>query len=124
MPADLLDLVPAGVRRLIGNSGVRVARDVQLLDFCAGKARITRWAEAAGIRAIAIDRAYAAHLDATSDEGLATVLLALFRVERGGLAFMAPQCSTWVQMSRGSTGRSPTNVLGKLSSKVVSESKG
>ena len=39
-------------------------------------------------------------------------IVALLRVQKGGLAFIAAQCSSWIWLSRSSTKRSSKNPLG------------
>lgn len=51
-------------------------------------------------------------MNINSDAGFALAVLCILRLVQGGLAFFACQCSSWVWMSRASTGRSPSNPTG------------
>ena len=74
VPAHILEIIPATIRELIGcNDGhLVVVRNFAFLDICAGKARITKWAQAAGLTGIAIDQEYAEHMNINSAEGFAS----------------------------------------------------
>ena len=113
VPGDVMELIPEQVREILtctGDSPLVVLRNLDLVDICAGKARITRWALWANLQAVAIDRSYSPHLDINSNTGYAIALTAVLRTKpRTGLIFMGPQCSSWVWISRGTTQRSCEN---------------
>ena len=81
----------------VGEDGrLRVLRDLNLVELCAGVARPTTWAKLAGLAAIALDRNYQPHLDLCTDEGLAIALMLVFRIRHAGLLVAGPKCSSWV----------------------------
>ena len=115
VPDHIIAAIPANIWRLIeARGGANVIRNIDLLDVCAGKARITKWALLFGLRAIAVDIDYGLHLDINTDCGLATLVLLLLRVVPGGLIFIAAQCSSWVWMCSSVSGRTKSNPDGNL----------
>ena len=124
VPDHVKEMVPEHIRRLLGCSGSQalvVLRNLHFLDVCAGKAGITRWATLGGLQGCAYDRSYGPHMDMNTDEGLALALILLFRVQPGGLLFIAAQCSSWVWISRSRTGRTKENPEGDYSKPHVAE---
>ena len=70
VPANVLELIPEGPRKLIQQAaGIQdgetlyVLRDLDVLDLFAGKARPSRWAALAGLKAAAFDKTFASHMD-------------------------------------------------------------
>ena len=102
-----------------GGRDLVVLRNWQFLDVCAGKARITKWAMTAGLFGAAIDQTYGAHMNINTNEGFALLLLCLLRVCSGGLMIIAAQCSSWVWLSRSTSGRSTENPHGDVSKQFV-----
>ena len=85
VPAEIKALLPVSVAALIP---AVVVRNIHLLDVCAGKARISRWAMLHGLTAAAVDFEYDDHMDINSDIGLALLIILALRVVLGGLIFM------------------------------------
>ena len=63
----------------------------------------------------------ATHQNLNTPAGLLTALWFASRICRGGLSHWATVCSTWIFMSRSSTGRSSQNIWGRLSSERCAE---
>jgi len=57
--------------------------------------------------------------DFLSPQGFLAAMLSVLRCHRGAVCWSAPPCSTWVWLSRHSTGRSPDNIYGNLNSHYV-----
>ncbi len=124
IPPEIQQLIPAYFQKVLGwSSGVSpvVLRNLDLLDICAGKARITRWAKLAGLRAIAVDREYSSAQDVNTESGFALLIVLLLRMVPGGLMFLACPCSSWVWMSRSQTKRSKVQSLGDVTNAVTAE---
>jgi len=123
VPEKVMEFIPYVARKLLNcvNEPLVVVRDINLLDVCAGKARIARWALWGGLKPIALDRKYNTNFDVNTDTGLAITIASLLRVRPGGLVFIAAQCSSWIWMSRSSTQRSSTNPYGNSTFKCVEE---
>ena len=100
---------------------LRVIRNLDVVEGFAGSARIAGAALQKGLRAVALDREFAGHMDILTDAGWLVWLTALLRLRRGGLLWLAPQCSTWVWMNRKSSGRSAENPLGFTGRPTVDE---
>lgn len=98
-----------------------VVRNFDFVDICAGKARIAKWALAAGLTGAAIDIEYGQHMDINTDEGLALAIVCVLRVVVGGLVFLACKCSSWIWMCRASTKRSHENPQGNPKAPSVIE---
>ena len=115
VPQQVLSMLPECVKRLmpVGANGIlRVLRDLDQVELCAGVARPTRWAKLAGLAAIALDRDYQPRFDLCTAEGLAIALVLVFRIRHAGILIAGPQCSSWVWISRSVTKRSANNVMG------------
>lgn len=118
VPAEIKALLPGSVAALIP---AVVVRNIHLLDVCAGKARISRWAMLHGLTAAAVDFEYGDHMDINSDIGLALLIILALRVVLGGLIFMGPQCSSWIWMSRSISKRSASDTTGDTSRQFVAD---
>ena len=94
---------------------LRVLRDIDLVEVCAGRARVTCWARHAELQAVAIDRAYGEHLDICTEEGFAIVILVVLRIKPNGLMLASPQCSSWIWINKHIHKRKRDNVLGDRS---------
>ena len=95
---DILELIPAEIRLLMHCSPDHpflVLRNWDLVEVCAGRARILRWASLVGLQGCALDRSYnAPHMDLVTDEGFALALVCIMRIKPRGLVIMGPQCSS------------------------------
>ena len=118
IPDEIIAMLPGPVRRLLPSPLV-VIRNLWLVEACAGVARIVNWATRAGLPAVAYDVKYGQHMNCLTDDGFALLFVAICRVRAGGLFFIAPQCSSWVWLSRSSTGRSSQNPDGRTNVRCV-----
>ncbi|CAK0832315.1 unnamed protein product [Prorocentrum cordatum] len=125
VPEAIVKLIPEAVQQILrctDGQPLVVLRNFDFVDICAGSARITRWCTWAGLQGCALDRLYGRHMDINADAGMALAILAILRVREHGLVFIAAQCSSWVWVSRSSTGRSKANVMGNAAAPSVIES--
>ena len=65
VPDHIVEAIPARIRALLGciDKPLIVIRNLNPVDICAGKARITKWALSAGQYCVAIDKEYGDHMD-------------------------------------------------------------
>ena len=89
-------------------------------DF-AGDHNLSRAIWLAGIPVICRDIRDSRHLDWLSTLGFLITLQGLRHMARGGLAWFAPPCSSWIWLSRGSTRRSALNPRGARRYRKVRE---
>lgn len=124
VPDGVLELIPQSVKLLLGiveGQAFVVIRNIHVLDICAGRARICKWAHVAKLTSIALDREYGDHLDINSDSGLAIAIVCLLRVRDRGLAFIAAQCSSWVWINRMVSKRNAADTHGDTAIPSVRE---
>ena len=123
VPEPVLDCIPRDVLARLGcdDGKLRVLRDIDIVDVCAGRARVTCWARHAQLQAVAIDRAYGEHLDICTEEGFAIVILLVLRIKENGLMMAAPQCSSWIWINKHIHKRKRDNVVGDTSIPTVVE---
>jgi hypothetical protein len=125
VPSHILACIPESVRALLGCSGngstLSVIRDIDLLDFFAGQARISKWALIGGLNAVAFDRVYGSHMDLIDVGGFAMAIVLLLRVQLTGLVMLGPQCSTWVWVNRKVSQRSRGNPDGNDAHRLTHE---
>ena len=74
-------------------------------EIFAGKAAVSRALAAQGFRGRCMDKEYHHGHDMLKPMGLLLVLSTALEILPGGVFWCAPPCSSWVFMSRGSTGR-------------------
>lgn len=87
------------------------------VEFFAGGAAISRALRRAQLTCFSYDIKLQPLLhDMNSPSGWAFALSLILRTSPGGLIWFGIVCSSWVWMSRGSTGRDEINVLGSASS--------
>ncbi|CAK9095839.1 unnamed protein product [Durusdinium trenchii] len=91
------------------------------LETFSGCMSITRAEWEARRAAVPMDVVLSSDHDILSDVGYANMLHQVLRLRPGSGKFTAPVCSTWVFMSRGSTGRSSQRPLGKQEYKSVQD---
>ncbi|CAK9058804.1 unnamed protein product [Durusdinium trenchii] len=93
------------------------------LEHCelfSGRAAVTMAEREEGRACAAFDYTYDnIYHDMNGPEGFTHALYHVLRLEPGSFLTLAPVCSTWVFMSRGSTGRSKSFPLGNLSAPSV-----
>ena len=95
------------------------------MEFFSGMGEVQRAFNQNGCKARGFDiinhPGYSDVESITTDEGFCTALQYIRRLKTAkGLAHWATVCSTWVWMSRGSTGRSQS-ILGNVNSEPVAE---
>ena len=124
VPEDIMDRIPVMIRICLQctNRPLRIHRNIDFIDFCAGKARLSRWGEFYGLVCVPFDNKYSPKMNAAKLEGLAILYVLVLRVKPGGLVGGGPQCSTWVWLSRPHTKRSETNLGGDTGSKPTGTS--
>ena len=84
-------------------------RDLDFVELFAGDHAVSRGLRAYGYRGLTFDiRTIDPKHDILTPVGFLAALAAINRLRPKGLLFAAPVCSTWVFMSRGSTGRDLT----------------
>ncbi len=93
------------LRFLFGPTGEPATRDLDFLETFAGDSSISRGLRLQGLVGAAMDLRFDAKHDIMTSVGFLCALKLLARVRPGGLFWSAPPCSSWVFMSRGSTGR-------------------
>lgn len=81
-------------------------------DF-AGKHALSTTLFQMGFPVLARDWLFSKHLDVESGVGFMSALQGLRSLAVGGLCWLAVPCSSWVFMSRGTTGRSRLTVRGR-----------
>ena len=91
----------------------RVQQDVQCIEYYAGVGRVAKAFATAGLQSLT----YAVNddplcQDFLSPQGMITATTYAMRLVRGGLAHWGTVCSSWVWISRSTTGRSAENIQG------------
>lgn len=95
---------------------------LQHCEFFAGEMAVTYAEMEAGRKALAFDIIYDdVFMDFNSGRGFAHALYQVLRLGPGSGLMMAPVCSSWVFMSRGTTRRRMYAALGDLNSRSVSD---
>eukprot|EP00435_Cladocopium_sp_Y103_P067570 s837_g30.t1 len=65
VPPSIVKIFPSFVRTLLrcdNGHSLTVVRNLDVLFFCAGRARVARWAELLGLKTAALDREFGLHL--------------------------------------------------------------
>ena len=94
-------------------------RDLDSVELFSGKKAITNAAEQKGLKAMGYDKVYSTSQDFTTTEGFKEALLLALRIREGGCIWAAPECKTWVWLSRSQTKRSKTNPNGDVGKESV-----
>ena len=81
-------------------------------ELFAGEQSVTNGLRCFGFEGIPMDQKYGC--DLLSAVGFAAAVVAILKIRCGGILWAAPPCSSWVWISRGSTGRTKDNVLGNV----------
>ena len=76
------------------------------VEFFAGEQSITKGLRLVGYKGDPVDVRLNSSHDLLTPCGFLVAITMIYSVCRGGLVWIAPPCSTWVWMSRSSTGRS------------------
>jgi hypothetical protein len=93
-------------------------QDMDFVELFAGEAAVSYGMRALGYRGWTMDLRISLDHDLLSAAGFLQLLACLARLRPGGVFWSAPPCSTWVFMSRHSTGRDRC-VTGNTSSAYV-----
>ena len=99
-------------------------RDLDCLELFAGKYRLTAAVQDAGFTALPFDKVLDPEQNVLCEGGFELAFRLLLRVRPGGLLWAAPECKTWVFVSRSTYKRSNSNPGGDQGSwKVVAANK-
>ena len=79
-------------------------QDMDFVELFAGEAAVSYGMRALGYRGWTMDLRISLDHDLLSAAGFLQLLACLARLRPGGVFWAAPPCSTWVFMSRHSTG--------------------
>ena len=90
---------------LAAHGGQQPERDLDFIEVFAGEAAVTKALRAMGYAGACMDLRRDARHNVLQPVGFITLLGLVMRLRPRGLLWLAPVCSTWVFMSRGSTGR-------------------
>ena len=90
---------------LAAHGGKEPERDLDFIEVFAGEAAVTKAFRAMGHVGGCMDLCRDERHNVLQPIGLMTLLGLVMRLRPRGLLWLAPVCSTWVFMSRGSTGR-------------------
>jgi hypothetical protein len=93
-------------------------QDMDFVELFAGEAAVSHGMRAFGFRGWSMDLRISLDHDLLSPAGFLQLLACLARLRPGGVFWAAPPCSTWVFMSRHSTGRD-LSVSGNTTSPYV-----
>ena len=77
----------------------------EFAEFFAGVQSITGGFRCHGFTGVAFDTKYGPQCDFLTINAFAAAVLAILKIRCGGVLWVAPPCSSWVWMSRSSTGR-------------------
>lgn len=118
----LLGLLAAAMPLLLAAQSA-VGPALHSVELFAGKKAISRWTHSMGFRTEVLDKTYSkdAAMDITTPHGFQHALGLASRLVQGATAWAAPVCSSWVWVSRSSTGRSAARPAGKTSCPSVQE---
>jgi len=98
--------------------------EIDAAEFFAGDMAITSNLQTLGFSAFPFElKLDGTGHDILSDSGFCFAMALMCKLRRGGLAWFGIVCSTWVFMSRASTGRHYSAPLGNLSEVVASANK-
>ena len=94
-------------------------RAQDFVEVFAGSAVISSGLRSLGFRGASLDLRTSAHHDVLTPSGVLLLLQQVLLLRPGGILWRAPPCSTWVFMSRGSTGRSMEQPWGNAQSPYI-----
>ena len=89
------------------------------VETFAGQRAIDKGMKLHGYKGKAVDSTYGPEHDFMKPLGFFLTLIAVLGIHVGGVFWGAPVCSSWVYMSRSSTGRRSDNVLGDEDNRKV-----
>lgn len=84
-------------------------RDLDVVEFFSGQGNLHRACSKAGLAAVGFDHLLDPEQDILRMAGLAQAISLLLRLKPNGLAWFAPQCSSWVFLASSCHGRSGAN---------------
>lgn len=91
-----------------------ITRDLDCVELFSGQGNLTKEFRQHGMSAACMDIRISPLHDLASTSGFLKAVLLTMRLKVGGLLFSGTPCSTWVFVSRGSTGRSRAQPLGRV----------
>ena len=99
------------------------AADLQSLELFAGKKAISRATQKFGFQACALDKTYSSEdiMDICTEKGFRHALQLDCRLMPGSTCWAAPVCSSWVWVSRSSSGRNARRPQGDTKISWVSQ---
>ena len=102
----MLDRLAASAAAASAATAASAERDIDFVELFAGDHAVSRGLRAFGYVGLTFDnRTIDPKHDILTPVGFLAALAAVKRLRPNGLLFAAPVCSSWVFMSRGSTGR-------------------
>ena len=113
---SIVDIVVAEILKHFETMAERRWAKINCPEFMSGKSKLRKSMLRYNLVAVGLDRKYTPYHDMTTDAGRRTSLVGLRRL--GGLAWMAPECTTWVWIGRMQTGRH-NDIEGNYSRSVV-----
>ena len=96
-------------------------RDLDLLELFAGVGELSSAFAESGCRSATYDLSRDANEDMLTTGGWLKALRQVLRLKIGAVLWCGTPCSTWIFLSRGSTGRSTLNPLGRPLVQCVSD---
>lgn len=90
-----------------------------LLEYCSGQAAITSGALELGLRCACFDKLYGSRYNCFTRAGMRNWVGAVLHTRAGATAWFAPTCSSFVFLSRSTSGRSQENPWGNPSNAFV-----
>ena len=102
---DLLQVRLLHQWALEAHGGPPPARDLDFIEVFAGEAAVSKGLHAKGFVGATMDVRHDPRHNVLKPVGFLTLLALVMRLRPRGLLWLAPVCSTWVFMSRGTTGR-------------------
>lgn len=112
-------LIPTKCRRLLPKVWDGTRKNPGAEIFCGCGALTQAYLDAGYENFLGYDLQQGRHMNFLTSLGLTLCFAFVLSVVENGFVWAGPQCSTWVWLSRGTAGRSNTNVDGDLSRKSV-----
>ena len=97
-------------------------RDIDAIEYYAGKHEVTKAEWRHGLKGYPYDKDFDEEtMDINTPLGFIHAFHVTMRVRLGGMSLHAPVCSSWGKLNRGTSKRSPLNVLGNIANLKVRE---
>ena len=119
MPAPLVPLMLLLLGYLEDKAKEQIECDLDCVELFCGKKAITLAQQRAGLKALGFDKVHSESEDFCSPTGFENALNLMLRLHAGGFLWAAPECKTWIWLSRPQTKRSKANVHGDLDKSYV-----